>query len=413
MKRVGWSILIGCCLVLITLGYLKFFEKKKAIIGLKDLFNKREQVSVTLKVEVGKNKTAFSAKEENTIEKLWQRIRKNAKGISIERVRDNIFTVKAEKVINPSVIEKVILHQFNMEFIELYTLQDLTLSFEKVIAEIESKNLPVVEVIKRNSSNTEEVDSNLLSAELKLLKEKENARVNTFLDYIQFNTAYGENADGLTYAPQLGSVQIPDTLMVNKWLKEDYHQFFPFNLQFMYGTSYEKMLKIIPGKEDSTIFLYALKTVDRKFNPNPTGEQIIKANTDFDLNGSPQVHFQFNRSGTSAWAQMTRRNRNKPIAMIVDGMVASAPLVNEPIENGICVFSGGFTLDECDAISAMMASGGLPLPVKILESSSSAPSVMGEKQKKILLSIVIFVLSASIAYAVSFVIKPIKNSDKH
>jgi len=95
---------------------------------------------------------------------------------------------------------------------------------------------------------------------------------------------------------------------------------------------------------------------------NLTGEDINSASVGFDPNtGSPQVRLDFTEKGAQEFAEITKRNVNKRVAIVLDDIVLEAPVVNQPILEGSAVITGGFTSDSAKALSTQLNAGALPV----------------------------------------------------
>ncbi len=107
-----------------------------------------------------------------------------------------------------------------------------------------------------------------------------------------------------------------------------------------------------------------------------TGETIRDARVQFDSqNNEPYVSVSFNSSGTRQFSDLTTRNVKKRLAIVLDGKVQSAPVIQEPITGGEARITGDFTLEEARDLAVVLRSGALPAPVKILEERTVGPSL--------------------------------------
>lgn len=105
-----------------------------------------------------------------------------------------------------------------------------------------------------------------------------------------------------------------------------------------------------------------------------TGKQLSRAGLGFNQqNGSPEVTLQFDSEGTKLFADMTRNNIGKPIAIYLDGSPISIPTVNQEIPSGQAVISGSFTVQEAKTLSQRLQSGALPVPVELVAQQSIGP----------------------------------------
>jgi preprotein translocase subunit SecD len=91
------------------------------------------------------------------------------------------------------------------------------------------------------------------------------------------------------------------------------------------------------------------------------GSQITRANPGVDPQQGPIVTLSMNSAAQSAWAKFTTANVGKQVAIILDGVVKSAPVINEPILSGDTQISGKFTADEAKQLAAVLQAGALPV----------------------------------------------------
>lgn len=114
-----------------------------------------------------------------------------------------------------------------------------------------------------------------------------------------------------------------------------------------------------------------------------TGRQLQSAKVGFNQSdGKPQVQLTFTQEGTTQFADITKRNVGKQVAIVLDDQVLTAPVVNEPILNGSAVITGGFTTQEAKYLSIALNAGALPAPLELIAQSSTGPSLGLESLKK-------------------------------
>lgn len=114
-----------------------------------------------------------------------------------------------------------------------------------------------------------------------------------------------------------------------------------------------------------------------------TGADLAKAQVEFDPNtGKPVVGLIFNESGAKKFEEITARNIGKPVAILIDNQVVSAPNVNEKITGGRAVITGQFTIEEVRQIVTLLNSGALPVPLNIIEQRTIGPSLGQEAMQK-------------------------------
>ena len=102
-----------------------------------------------------------------------------------------------------------------------------------------------------------------------------------------------------------------------------------------------------------------------------TGRYLKKATLEFDANTrEPKVSLQFNDTGTKLFAQITKENIGKTVAIYLDGAPISTPVVREEIPNGQAVISGNFTPIEAKTFVGRLNSGALPVPITLLSTQT-------------------------------------------
>jgi preprotein translocase subunit SecD len=106
-----------------------------------------------------------------------------------------------------------------------------------------------------------------------------------------------------------------------------------------------------------------------------TGKSLEDAKTSFDNLGRPVVTLEFDKEGARQFDEATATNVGRRIAIVLDGKVISAPVVQERISGGSAQISGNFTTDEAQRLAIMLRAGALPVPVEILENRSIGPTL--------------------------------------
>jgi SecD/SecF fusion protein len=178
-------------------------------------------------------------------------------------------------------------------------------------------------------------------------------------------------------------VELKDTAKVREYLESDMiRRHFPADVKWAYG---------IADKTDKKSFpLYALRTYGRD-KAQIEGEVVTKANQDFDPTTSkPIVEMQMNAKGADLWANLTDRTKEKtPIAIVLDGIVYSAPIASEKISGGRSQISGDFTLEEAQDLATILKAGKLSAPAKIVQEQQVGPTLGSEAIKGGMMSFII------------------------
>ncbi len=122
-------------------------------------------------------------------------------------------------------------------------------------------------------------------------------------------------------------------------------------------------------------------------NSGLTGKHIKKATVTFDQqNGQPQVALSFSDEGSKLFAEVTKRNVGKPVAIVVDNSLISAPIVQQEIVDGNAVITGSFTTDEAKKLAIAINSGALPLSVRLIEQKNIGPTLGATEVRKSLVA---------------------------
>ena len=238
--------------------------------------------------------------------------------------------------------------------------------------------------ISNLSGNTAKGAAKVDSAKIK-------ANQNPLARLIQFTQPY-QGADGkAVYPAAVGYIPSKDTGTLNDYLRMDFvKNKFPANLVFMYGKA-----ELNDPKLKDILMLYAIKTLDN--GQAELGGEGISASQDYDERGRIAIKMNMDKVGTNIWAKMTARNVGKPVAVVLDNFVYSAPNVNEPITTGNSQIAGSYTLKEAQDLAEILESGKLPAPAKIVQEQQVGPtlgkaSVTGGAMSFLIAFVVIFAL---------------------
>jgi len=126
------------------------------------------------------------------------------------------------------------------------------------------------------------------------------------------------------------------------------------------------------------------KTSESDVSPTPdpwvatklTGKQLASAQVEFDSRtGAAEVALKFNDEGTKLFAEMTKRDIGKQIAIFLDGQVISAPRVQTEILGGNAVITGNFSIDEAKLLARRLQAGALPVPIHLIAQQTVGPTL--------------------------------------
>lgn len=113
-----------------------------------------------------------------------------------------------------------------------------------------------------------------------------------------------------------------------------------------------------------------------------TGEYITDANVQFDSYGQPYVAMNFNARGSRIFEDVTGANIKNRLAIVLDGTVHSAPVIQDKISGGRASITGQFTTEESHDLAVVLRAGSLPAPVTVLEERTVGPSLGQESIDK-------------------------------
>lgn len=119
--------------------------------------------------------------------------------------------------------------------------------------------------------------------------------------------------------------------------------------------------RTLPGSDDGQ--LYTIQD-----HVAMAGDRLSDARSAFDeRTGQPIISFRLDNMGARQFSDITRANVGRPFAIVLDGKVLSAPVINEPIVGGSGQISGHFTMSQATDLAALLRAGALPAPLTVIE----------------------------------------------
>lgn len=276
----------------------------------------------------------------------------------------------------------------NLQFFEVYTFESTDLQNGIVAADKAVQDMLEGAPVAADTTAAKDTAAKKATAKL-----KDSANANPIARLVQFTQPYNDGAGKPVFPAAIGYIQSKDTGTLNSYLRLDFVKTkFPANLQFMYG----KAEASTDPKFKDILTLYAIKTLDNG-QAELEGDHISSASQDYDERGRIAIKMNMDKIGTNLWAKMTTKNAGKPIAIVLDNFVYSAPNVNEPITTGNSQISGSYSLKEAQDLSEILESGKLPAPAKIVQEQQVGPtlgkeSIMGGGLSFFISFLVIFAL---------------------
>ena len=153
-------------------------------------------------------------------------------------------------------------------------------------------------------------------------------------------------------------------------------------------------------KNDQVYELYAIKVTERNGRAPLEGDVVTDAKDEYDQQSRPCVTMQMNVEGARRWAALTKANIHRPIAIVLDNYVYSAPNVQNEITGGNSQITGRFTPEDTRDLANVLKSGKMPAPANIVSDEIVGPTLGQESIRQGLWSM-LFAFIALMLYMIS------------
>ena len=279
----------------------------------------------------------------------------------------NRIQVELPGVENPERARKLLSGAAKLEFVECYELNEYGAGLNALGAILDREAKAPKVAAAPAASPAKDTTSNALASQLAAPAKDSAGKAKT-------DTAAGSALTKLFIQTGNGiGVYVKDTARVNALFRRaDVRAFFPANLKFAWAA------KGIPATNgDEILSLEALKQAEGQKAPLE-GDVITDAAQDFDQTGRAEVTMSMNGTGARIWKNLTGANIGRRIAIVLDGYVYSAPVINGEIPGGRSSISGSFTVEEAKDLANVLKAGKLPAPTRIVEDAFVGPSLGAE-----------------------------------
>ena len=191
------------------------------------------------------------------------------------------------------------------------------------------------------------------------------AQIEVMLDTVATTLFQHLQPTGYAETCIIGYARATDTVIVNQiFATEKAKSILPKGLNLAWS---------VKPESGNFFALYALKANNGE--PALAGDIIADAKDDFDQYHRPIVSMTMTTQGGREWATITRKNLKREVAIVLDGYVYSAPVIQSEINGGISQILGNFTTDDTRDLANVLKSGKMPAPTKIVQEETVGPSL--------------------------------------
>lgn len=261
---------------------------------------------------------------------------------NIQKLQDKRGQILLELpgVKEPEQMTKILQSSANLEFYEVYNVDEIYPAIMQLAAEYRTAN--------------PQAPSNDLQAML------------------------GTNA----YGPMMGMVVREDTAAVNTIINSDLAaRLLPSNLKLRWESApqpveqRDKAGKVIMKRNGKPLTKDYFKLIALKGEPQLEGDAVVSASSDFDNMKGSTVNMRMSDKGARDWATITKNNLGRSIAIVLDDNVYSYPNVNTVITGGSSEITGNFTPEEANDLANLLKSGKMDVKVRVESQEVIGPSL--------------------------------------
>ena len=348
---------------------------------LKDKVNQKSsdaEVEKVLRAEV-------KAAVENSFNVLRTRIdRFGVVQPNIQSLEDKMGRIMVELpgIKEPERVRKLLQGSANLEFWETYTAREVLPAMQSadaklrvILAEGTTADTDTIEAVLTEATPVEKKTvsaADSLAAALKgdvTAEDKSAANMEEIKKQYPLLSILQLNSSG--QGPVIGYANYKDTADINKYLAmPEIKADLPKDLRLKWGVSPSEF-----DKKGQTFELYAIKSTERNGKAPLEGDVVTDAKDEFDQYSKPAVSMTMNSDGARRWAQLTKQNIGRSIAIVLDNYVYSAPNVNTEITGGRSQITGHFTPEQAKDLANVLKSGKMPAPAHIVQEDIVGPSL--------------------------------------
>ena len=290
---------------------------------------------------------------------------------NIQSLEDKMGRIMVELpgIKEPERVRKLLQGSANLEFWETYNAQEVTPYLQSADAKLRTllaSNDTVSAQAQAVPEKATQSTADSLAAALKG-ESAQNADMEQVKKQYPLLSILQLNPTG--QGPIAGYAHYKDTAEINRYLSmREVQAELPKDLRLKWGVSaYDQKGQIFE--------LYAIKSTERNGRAPLEGDVVVDARDEFDQYGRPAVGMSMNTEGARRWAQLTKQNIGRSIAIVLDGYVYSAPNVMNEITGGNSQITGNFTPEQSKDLANVLRSGKMPAPAHIVQEDIVGPSL--------------------------------------
>jgi len=331
-----------------------------------------------------------------TFKLLKQRIDKlgvTQPNVSLDAQRDLIL-VEMPGIQNKARAENVLQSSASLEFWDVYRVSDAGVlgafaQADQLAKQSESEEV-IEDVIQMDTTYTPVLDSLGNETGESTMQITERA-LDPFANQGPLFSMLSLNSGGLRAGSVMGMADKNKKNAVDKILQRpDIKRLFPRDSDFRWAAS--------PAQDyatRATLKQYELYMIKKKPGSDKApleGDRVTSASQSPDETGEIAVSLNMDVQGAKIWADMTTKaaqDNQRPVAIVLDDEVVSAPSVNVPITGGRSSITGNFSVEEASDLANMLEIGKLPAKVKIIQSANVGPTLGAENIRRSFTSLLI------------------------
>lgn len=271
----------------------------------------------------------------------------------------------------PERVRKLLQGSANLEFWETYNLSEITSALNALDSRLAQGNAgeKTEETTTAEPADTTKAVASATDAIKNAGKDKaevaKTAKTTTTAERIKTNPLFGRfvqmgHPDYCVVAYALAA----DTAAINELLHSEVaKEILPADLHLAWSVNATKGI----------YELYALRATGGK--ATLAGEVIANAKDDYNERHKPIVTMTMTPEGAREWATITRKNKDRAVAIVLDDLVYSAPTIRNEITGGSSEISGNFTVQQTQDLANVLKSGKMPAPTNIVQEETVGPSL--------------------------------------